>query len=379
MKIVADENIPYVKQAFAELGKVTTLPGRHIKTNDLLDCDCLLVRSITRVNQKLLHNTPVKFVASATIGTDHVDLDYLQKQHIGFANAPGCNAESAAEYMINVLFELAHTKGFNPFDLTAGIIGFGNVGSRVKSKLDVLGINTLVNDPPLRNAGSYLADFVSLQNIIHNCDFITCHVPLTKFGKYPTYHLLDNTLLNELGDNTILFNAARGAVVDNQALSELLNNRNDLTVFLDTWEGEPAIDPTLLKQVDFGTPHIAGYSYEGRLRGTQMILYASCAFFKRPVKWSMHNHLPENQTIQVTDKTDPSLYFELFKNLYPVVEDYQRLLKIADLPTEQLGKEFDRLRKHYPVRYEYSHYRLTGLSDNKNAATMARQLLFEIE
>lgn len=378
MKIIADENIPFVKQAFAQMGEVTTLPGRNMKTDDLLDCDCLLVRSITPVNQNLLHNTPVKFVASATIGTDHVDLEYLKRQNIGFANAPGCNAESAAEYMINVLFELAPKKGFDPFELTAGVIGYGNVGSRVKNKLDALGIRSLVNDPPLQDAGADSVDFVSLQTIIHSCDFITCHVPLTLDGEYPTYHLFDGNLLKQLGRNTILFNAARGAVVDNQALSELLNQRNDLTVFLDTWEGEPAINQTLLKQVDFGTPHIAGYSYEGRLRGTQMILQAACDFFKQPKKWTMLNHLPEKQTIQLTDKTVSSLCFQLFKKLYPVKEDYQRLLKLADLSSEQLGKEFDRLRKLYPIRYEYNHYRLEGLSDNKKAAAIARQLLFKI-
>ena len=372
MKIVADENIPFVEQAFAVLGEVTTLPGRYLEAVDLQDCECLLVRSVTRVDERLLANTPVRFVASATIGTDHVDLEYLQQHGIGFANAPGCNAESASEYMIDALFELSQKKNFDPFSLTAGIIGHGNVGSRVRKKLDILGINTLVNDPPLQDAGDDRVNYVSLQSIIDECDFITCHVPLTREGDYPTYHLFDHALLDELGPDTILFNSARGAVVDNQALSRLLMQRRDLTVFLDTWENEPAINQTLLQQVDLATPHIAGYSYEGKLRGTQTILQAACEFFACEAQWIMQDYLPEKQTISIKADSQVAFWPALFAQHYRVFEDHQRMLALADLPKEQCAHQFDQLRKHYPRRYEYNHFQLHQPTDKKIASQLER-------
>ena len=376
MNIIADENIPFVQQAFAELGTVTTLPGRTIQNSDLKECDCLLVRSVTKVDKKLLKGTPVQFVASATIGTDHIDLDYLKENDIGFANAPGCNAESASEYMINALFHLSRKRNLDPFSLTAGIIGHGNVGSRVKKKLDVLGINTLVNDPPLEEAGDDSVNYVSLQSIIHECDFITCHVPLTHHGAHPTYHLFDQALLNELIPNTIFFNASRGAVVDNPALSALLKQRKDLTLFLDCWEGEPAIDQTLLTQVDLATPHIAGYSYEGKLRGTQMILEAACDFFEWTSEWRMQDHMPEKMTIQMMQEENPGFWQSLFLQHFDVDQDYQRLLSLATLGPQQLAVEFDLLRKHYPLRYEYNQFQVSGISDKKIADQLDR-LLFK--
>lgn len=360
------------------LGDVTTLPGRHLQARDVRDCDCLLVRSITRVDEHLLKDSNVRFVASATIGTDHIDLEYLQRQGIGFANAPGCNAESAAEYMINVLFHLARRRGFDPFALTAGIIGCGNVGSRVKKKLDGLGIKTLVNDPPLQDQGDDSQNFVSLQSIMHECDFITCHVPLTNQGPYPTWHLFDQSLLNELGEGTILFNAARGAVIDNQSLSQILRQRQDLCVYLDTWEGEPAIDQTLLKQVDFGTPHIAGYSIEGRLRGTQMILDATCDYFDVTSDWNMQDHLPEKELISIREQSTPALWYELFDKHYRVADDYHRLLQLAEVASAELATGFDLLRKNYPQRYEYNRFLVENIQDKKNSLSCER-LLFNIK
>ncbi len=363
MKIIADENIPFATEAFSALGEVSTLPGRHMQASDLADCDCLLVRSITQVNAELLDGTAVKFVASATIGTDHIDLDYLASRAIGFANAPGCNAESASEYMINALFALAQKKDFDPFKLTAGVIGHGNVGSRVKKKLDALGINTLVNDPPLQDAGDDSVNYVSLQTILHECDFITCHVPLTTTGEHATRHLFNEERLRELTRGCVFFNAARGAVVDNAALSQLLNERSDLTVFLDTWEGEPAIDQHLLTQVDLATPHIAGYSFEGKLRGTQMILDAACDFFDLKSNWRMLDHLPPVQPLDIQSQGSPAFWQALFQQHFDVFADHRRLLATATLPAPQAAIEFDRLRKNYPLRYEYNRYQIHARSD----------------
>ena len=378
MNIIADENIPFVEQAFTELGKVATLPGRTIQNSDLKECDCLLVRSVTKVDKNLLQGTPVQFVASATIGTDHIDLDYLQENDIGFANAPGCNAESASEYMINALFHLSRKRNFDPFSLTAGIIGHGNVGSRVKKKLDALGINTLVNDPPLQEAGDDSVNYVSLQSIIDECDFITCHVPLTHQGAHPTFHLFDETLLKELPQNTILFNASRGAVIDNIALSGLLKQRNDLTIFLDCWEGEPAIDQTLLTQVDLATPHIAGYSFEGKLRGTQMIMEAACEYFEMSSDWRMQDHLPEKQSISIDSTDEPEFFIKLFAQHYPVVTDHDKLRALSHSAPAQLSKEFDLLRKHYPMRYEYNHFEIDPELIPHDLKSVLERLQFEI-
>lgn len=378
MNIVADENIPFAQQAFSALGEVTILPGRSLTHADLQQCECLLVRSVTRVDQALLEHTPVKFVASATIGTDHIDLDYLQQNDIGFANAPGCNAESASEYMINALFEICQKKGMDPFALTAGIVGHGNVGSRVRKKLEILGIDTLVNDPPLQDAGTDEYNYVSLQTILHECDFVTLHVPLTHTGRYPTYHMFDHDLLNELGRNTVLFNAARGAVIDNQALSELLDTRSDLTVYLDTWENEPEISQQLLKQVDLGTPHIAGYSFEGKLRGTQMILDAACDYFSLEADWSMQDYLPQKQFIDVTSLETHQFWPGLFRQNYSIEADHKCLQALAKLPAQQRAQEFDQLRKNYPMRYEYNQYCIKGVTDKKIASQLER-LLFEVK
>lgn len=370
MQIIADENIPHVAAAFANLGNVKTLAGRNMDNSDLIDCECLLVRSVTRVNQELLRNTPVRFVASATIGTDHIDLDYLDSKQIGFANAPGCNAESASEYVINALFALADSRDFDPFALKAGIIGCGNVGSRVKEKLDILGIETLINDPPLQQDGTRQFEYVSLDQILNECNFITLHVPLTRDGKYPTHHLFNANRLDQIKKGAILFNAARGPVIDNTALLTLLEQRRDLTVFLDTWEGEPSINHQLLRSVDLATPHIAGYSVEGKLRGTQMISDAAHQFFGQQASWRMTEHLPRPEAIQLTGSAPPLQ--ELLKAHYDVFADHQHLTALADLNPGQSANQFDVLRKQYPKRYEYNHYQVRNIADKKTASRIGR-------
>ena len=289
MEIVADQNIPHIEDAFKDLGNVNLYPGREITNNLLTDCDCLLVRTVTRVDELLLKKTAVKFVGSATIGTDHIDTNYLSRQNIGFSNAAGCNAEAASEYVISGLFALSARKGFDPFRLKAGIIGFGNVGSRLFQKLTTLGVDCLVCDPLIDQHQYPEIQFADIDKIIEECDLISLHVPLTnsQTSNHPTYHLFDKWRLQQLKQNSVLINAARGEVIDNNALLALLTSRNDLSVFLDTWENEPDINLKLLDKVDLATPHIAGYSVEGRLRGTQMILNAASSFFDLSANWNM--------------------------------------------------------------------------------------------
>lgn len=274
MKIVADENIAYAKHFFAQFGELVLLAGRSISAADVRDADVLLVRSVTSVNRALLENSAVKFVGSCTIGTDHVDVSYLEQAGIRFAFAPGCNAQAVVEYVLAALEGLQ-------VDLRAarvGVVGCGNVGGRLLRCLHKRGVNAVGNDPFLANSDLPL---VNLEEMMQ-CDVICLHTPLTKNGAHPTLHLFDKTRIEQLKTGAVLLNAGRGAVIDNAALLQRLEQRQDLHVVLDVWENEPAINGDLLAQVAIGTPHIAGYSAEGKLRGTEMVYAALCKFLGKP-------------------------------------------------------------------------------------------------
>ena len=357
MKILADQNIPCVADAFRDLGEVELMPGRDIRREHLADCQCLIVRTVTRVDADLLNNTSVEFVGTATIGTDHIDLDYLVEAGIGCTNAAGCNAEAASEYVISGLFALAQREDFDPFKLTAGIVGFGNIGSRLHHKLDTLGIDCLVCDPPLQEAGASSREFVDLDTILHECNFVTLHVPLTQAGKHPTYHLLDTQRLQQLSKGCLLVNAARGAAVDNRALLELLSKRDDLRVFLDTWEQEPNPSRDLLRRVDLATPHIAGYSVEGRLRGTQMVLDAACKHFKLESSWQMSQQLPAAKVLEL-EPTDSvkTAWHDLFRQHFDIWRDHEALVSARELDSKLFAAHFDALRRVYLDRLEYERF-----------------------
>ena len=355
MKIVADENIPCVQQAFASLGEVSLLPGRGMQAEQVRDADILLVRSVTRVDASLLQGSAVRFVGSATIGFDHVDRDYLQQQGIGFATAPGSNATSAAEYVVSALMVLSAQQGFGLAGKTVGIIGCGNVGSRVRRKLAALGMACLVNDPPLQASDGH-DDFVSLDEVLQ-ADVVTLHVPLVKEGPHPTFHLINAALLERLKPGAILINTSRGAVADNRALDALLATRDDLSVVLDVWENEPSISGSLLRKVGLGTAHIAGYSYDGKLRGTEMIYSAACDYLAEPVQWRAANELERAASIDLRQHdSDDVLALARAAVLasYDIREDDARLRATLSLPAAERALAFDRLRKEYPLRREFS-------------------------
>ena len=379
MKILADQNIPSIADAFADLGEVVLMPGRDITAQHLRDCQCLITRTVTRVDAALLADSPVEFVGTATIGTDHLDLNYLHAANIGYTNAAGCNAEGAAEYVISGLFELSRQRNFNPLNLKAGIVGFGNVGSRVHAKLEALGIDCLLCDPPLQESGKSVQSFVSLETILAECNFISLHVPLTRSGDHSTFHLLNATRLGELVSGCVLVNAARGEVVDNTALLELLQQREDICVYLDTWENEPLVSRELLQRVDLATPHIAGYSVEGRLRGAQMVLDAACAHFKQDPSWHMSQQLPAPREIDCRAfGSGPGFWQELFLHHCDIRRDHDEFLAGALLADAAFGTHFDGLRRIFPGRLEYNRFEL-----QVNAATQPvkrlRQLGFLIK
>jgi erythronate-4-phosphate dehydrogenase len=373
MRIIADENIPCVAKAFASLGEVTLLPGRGMTPAQVRDADILLVRSVTRVDERLLGESKVQFVGSATIGFDHVDRAYLGRRGIGFSTAPGSNATSAAEYVVSSLLALNLQQGFEPAGRTVGIIGCGNVGSRVRHKLAALGMNCLVNDPPLQAQGAH-DTFVDLDAVLQ-ADVVTLHVPYTREGPYPTHHLADAAFLERLRPGAVLINTARGAVVDNAALDTLLEARPDLSVVLDVWEGEPDISMSLLEKVQLGTPHIAGYSLDGKLRGTEMIYHAACEHFGRQQQWQAADDLPAGLSLDLRELRDAPLLENLQAAVfacYDIRLDDANLRQLLALPAAERPARFDRLRKEYPVRREFPQANITtGEPDGGLARVLA--------
>jgi erythronate-4-phosphate dehydrogenase len=364
VKILADQNIPQVAEAFRDLGEVELMPGREIGRAHLQDCRCLITRTVTRVDEALLKDTPVEFVGTATIGTDHIDLNYLADANIGFSNAAGCNAEGASEYVISGLFAMSRRKGFDPLKMRAGIVGLGNVGSRLQQKLTALGIECLVSDPPLQDSGQSNQTFVDLDRILQECNLISLHVPLTYSGMHPTFHLLNAERLQLLSDGCVLINAARGEVVDNHALLQLLNQRDDLHVFLDTWENEPLVSRKLLRRVDLATPHIAGYSVEGRLRGTQMVLDSACKYFKLSSNWNMSQQLPATRELHCrAGGSRLEFWQDLFQQHCNIWCDHDAFVAGANLDDDEFAVHFDGLRKFFPDRLEYERFSVEQIDD----------------
>jgi len=379
MKIIADENIPAVAQAFGTLGEVTLLPGRSLRAQDVRAADVLLVRSVTRVGRELLESSRVRFVGSATIGFDHVDRDYLQSRSIGFATAPGSNATSAAEYVVSALLALGEREGFRLAGRSVGIVGCGNVGSRVRDRLAALGCDCLVNDPPLRERGDHDA-FVGLDDILQ-ADIISVHVPLEKSGRHPTRHLIDGAVLQRMKPEAVLINTSRGAVVDNAALDALLARRRDLHVVLDVWEGEPAIGMRLLKRVALGTAHIAGYSLDGKLRGTEMIYRAACDYFGCLPRWDAAAVLPDANILDLRGSTggdDLERVRAAVFHAYDIRMDDERLRGLLTLPQDERPAGFDRLRKEYPIRREFAATTVRIDSDAGTLGDLLRGIGFNV-
>ena len=283
MKIVADENIVAVADYFRAHGELVLLPGRSISAADVHDADVLLVRSITAVNEALLAGSKVRFVATATSGTDHIDTDYLQRAQIGFASAGGSNANAVVEYCLAGMAELICRGVFSLQGRTVAIIGFGHVGSALYRRLTGLGLDCLVCDPLVeaRSRASGLfpdVSFCTLEQAMQ-ASIISLHTPLTRDTEHATWHLFDETRIDALTPGTLFINAARGAVVDNAALQRRLVAHNDLLTLWDVWENEPDISQALLQEVTIGTPHIAGYSVEAKRNASDMNYQSFLQYF----------------------------------------------------------------------------------------------------
>lgn len=357
MKIIIDENIPLGSEFFSHLGEVQHLSGRKINPADVKDADALIIRSVTRVNQSLLESSRVKFVGTCTIGVDHLDITYLDKQGIAWANAPGCNANSVVEYVYAALAAL----DVNWIRSRVGIIGCGNVGGLLYRRLQAQGVELRCYDPNL--TVEQISDLCSLEEVLA-CDVVCMHTPLVTEGPYPSFHLLKRQELMQLKPGAVLINAGRGSVISNQDLLSVKNQRADLRVVLDVWEPEPAISIPLLEKVVIGTPHIAGYSFDGKLNGTEMIYRAFCRFLNRKPEKNLKDLVPDlnDNILDAGHLTDPWMIVKhLVLQAYNINADNMRLRETAHdaiVKNIAINEGFDLLRKLYPKRNEFHNYQV---------------------
>lgn len=353
MLIVVDENVPLAHEFFAGFGQLRRVPGREIRREHLQDADALIVRSITRVDRALLEGTSVRFVGTCTIGTDHLDLPWLAQAGIAWASAPGCNARGVVEYVLGSLLVLAEREGCELATRTYGVVGAGQVGGRLAGVLRALGWQVRVCDPVRQAAEG--GEYVDLDTLLAQCDVISLHTPLSRDGEHATWHLLDAQRLRALRPGSWLINAARGPVVSNLALKQVLAERPDLSAVLDVWEHEPNVDRELAARCLIATPHIAGHSLDGKQRGTAQIYQAFCRWLGAEETVKLSDLLPEPwlQGVRLHPTCSPQWALAtLCRAIYDPRRDDADLRRslVPDDATQRAG--FDHLRKAYPYRRE---------------------------
>jgi len=360
LQILADENIPAVESYVGAADRVRRFTGRSLRPEQLADVDVLLVRSVTRVDEALLGGSPVSFVGTATSGVDHIDRDYLLRRGIGFAYAPGSNANSVVEYVLAAIAAVGDRLERLLAGGCVGIVGHGVIGKAVAARLQALAIRYCVYDPWLEQ--STIPHGADLDDILA-CDVVTLHPELTRAQPWPSYHLLNESALRQLDRDCLLLNASRGAVVDNEALLKLLAAGSSMDVILDVWEGEPAISHALLEKVNLGTPHIAGYSLDGKLLATQMLCEAMAAHCDVP--W----HSPADVTAAVeplvlpADLAGADLLRFLVSSRYDISRDDNALRAVTlDRDVEAATVAFDSLRREYPERRELAGSRVQAVA-----------------
>ena len=382
MLIVADENIPLLDCFFGDIGEIHRVSGRTMSNADVRDADILLVRSVTRVNRDLLEGSRVRFVGTSTIGTDHVNLDWLEQSGIRFSAAPGCNANSVAEYVLSVLSLHAERRGLSDWSqLSVGIVGVGNVGGELAHKLERLGFDVRLCDPPRADREEGDHEFVALEEAMR-CDVVSLHTPLTREGDHPTLHMIGESELAALNSNQLLINAGRGEVIDSSALLARLEQPNPPTVALDVWEQEPRIHPGLVERVWLATPHIAGYSLEGKVQGTEMIYQALSHFLGLPVRKKAGQFLPEPalSKISFTSSADEEDAIRIaLRACYDPRRDDARLRNTMTGSAEERGAAFDRLRRDYPVRRECSSLKIQLKGTSKSLQDSFRAIGFKLK
>ena len=351
MRIVADDKIPFLKGALEPYAEVVYIPGKQIKMEMLKDSDALLIRTRTICNENLLEGTSIRFIGTATIGFDHIDTHYCSKNKIIWTNAPGCNSSSVQQYIAAALFRISSEHHFSLKDKTLGIIGVGNVGSKVEKFARSVGMNVLLNDPPrARIEGK--KNFHSLNTVLSGSDILTVHVPLNIVGEDQTWHLFNEESFKKIKRGAWFLNSSRGEVSDTYSLKNALNSGMLSGAVIDVWENEPNIDPELLQQAFIATPHIAGYSTDGKANGTSMVVNSLTKYFNLPSENWYPSDVPPPASpyisIDCNNKSDEEIIREAVIHTYNIDKDNSRL--------RLSPQDFERLRGDYPVRREFTSY-----------------------
>ena len=373
MKIIIDNKIPYIKGALEAFAEVIYLPGSKTTPESVVDADALVTRTRTLCNESLLKNSKVRMIATATIGYDHIDTEYCDKAGIKWTNAPGCNAKSVEQYIASALFAWALRYRIKLREKTIGIVGAGNVGSKVASFCEILGMKVLVNDPP-RERVEGPEGFVSLQTIREEADIITFHVPLSMDGQDATYHMVDETFLTGLRRKPLLINSCRGEVFETQAVKAAYRKDTISGLVIDCWENEPELDRELLEMCFLATPHIAGYSKDGKANGTMMSVRAISRFFHLGIdNWQPGNiEMPDNTLLDINGsrRDDESIMAEAVLSTYNIENDDENLRSNPEA--------FEKWREEYPVRREFPVYKVKVSQVSENAAKMLEEAGFEV-
>ncbi len=355
MIIALDRTIPYWEHAFSDIGEIRPLSAAGITPEHIRGADALIVRSTTPVNASLIEGSSIRFVGAASAGIDHVDTDYLKRCGIHFSYAAGCNADAVSEYVFTALYVLAARGKWGLKEKSLGVIGVGNVGSRVAKKAESLGMKVLLCDPPLRDQTGDV-EFQSLDAVLQ-ADILSFHVPLTVEGRYPTRHMLNRNVLDRLSPRQVLINTSRGAVFDNQELKSAIEKGKISSIVLDVWEGEPRIDYHLMELADIGTPHIAGAGQDGRIRATEIIRRELCRFFRLQAPGNMDLLYPKLRRLRPAAGSEgqEAVVSALLKARNIMRQDI-KLRALKSLSAQRAGQGFVRLRNKTSLRPEFRHF-----------------------
>ncbi len=372
-RIIADDKIPFLKGALEPYAEMIYMPGNEINRDILMHSDALLIRTRTKCNESLLNGTRIRFIGTATIGFDHIDINYCDKNKIIWTNAPGCNSVSVQQYISSALLKIASENNFQLKNKTLGIIGVGNVGSKVEKFARAIGMNVLLNDPP-RERAEGKREFHCLDAVLSESDILTVHVPLNMTGEDHTFHLFNEAVFRKIRRNSWFINSSRGEVTDTKDLKEALISGILGGAVIDVWENEPSIDLELMNLVSIATPHIAGYSTDGKANGTAMVVNSISKHFHLPLADWYPDNVPSTGapviSIDCDGKSEDEIIREAVTHTYNIVEDNDRF--------RLLPSEFEKLRGNYPLRREFSSYSINLIRGNSKARQTLKNLGFNI-
>ncbi len=374
IRIVADDKIPFLKGALEKFAEVVYLPGKQINNEVLKKADALLIRTRTKCTESQLRGTNVKFIGTATIGFDHIDTGYCENNNITWTNSPGCNSSSVQQYITAALLKLARDNKYDLSNKAIGIVGVGNVGAKVEKIATILGMTILRNDPPrARSEGE--SNFVMLDSLLKDADIITVHVPLNYVGQDKTHHLFDEMCFEKVKKGAWFINSSRGEVVDTDALKKNIESGKLGGAILDVWENEPDIDLELMTNSFIATPHIAGYSTDGKANGTAMVVNNLCRFFDIP----LNNWYPEN----VPPHEFPDIFIDCRgksdEDVIRQVVFYTYNIEMDDLKLRFAPSDFEKQRGEYPPRREFPAFTVNLKNGNKSIHMILESMGFKMK